>query len=104
MVPLMCLISLYLFIVYDTDQIFLNITNHAYWPMLAFWVLFITLAMLTFVKRFSTIPVLGMVTNFYLMAQLNFTNWAAFLIWLCVGLVVYLSYGVRKSKLAIHSS
>lgn len=100
MVPLMCLISLYLFIVYDTDQIFLNITNHAYWPMLAFWVLFITLAVLTFVKRFSTIPVLGMVTNFYLMAQLNFTNWAAFLIWLGVGLVVYLSYGVRKSKLA----
>ncbi|MFN4972766.1 MAG: amino acid permease [Bacteroidota bacterium] len=99
-VPLLCLISLYLFIIYDTDNIFLHITTHTYWPMLAFWVLFITLAALTFVKRFSTIPVLGMITNFYLMAQLNYTNWAAFLIWLCVGLVVYLSYGVRKSKLA----
>jgi amino acid transporter len=100
LVPLLCLVSLYLFIVYDEERIFLNFGNHLYWPMLAFWILFIAMAVLSFIKRFSVIPVLGMVTNFYLMAQLNYTNWAAFLIWLCVGLIIYLSYGRRSSKLA----
>jgi hypothetical protein len=68
-------------------------------PMLLFWFLFVILAILSFLKRYSAIPVLGMISNFYLMAQLNFTNWAAFLIWLLLGLVIYLSYGRYNSKL-----
>jgi len=61
--------------------------------------LFVVLSVLTFLKRFSTIPVLGMVSNFYLMTQLNFTNWAAFMLWLLFGLFIYLLYGKKHSKL-----
>ena len=99
-VPMLCLISLFLFIVYDTDKIFMHLNQAANWPMALFWILFILLSILSFIKRYSAIPVLGMVTNFYLMTQLNFTNWAAFLIWLMFGLVVYYFYGRVHSKLA----
>lgn len=99
-VPMLCLISLFLFIVYDTDKIFMHLNQAANWPMALFWILFILLSILSFINRYSAIPVLGMVTNFYLMTQLNFTNWAAFLIWLMFGLVVYYFYGRVHSKLA----
>ena len=99
LVPLLCLVSLYLFIVYDEDRIFFNLGVRDNWPAIAFWVLFVLISVFSFKYRFSAIPVLGMVTNFYLMTQLNFTNWAAFIIWLLVGLVVYFLYGYRHSKL-----
>lgn len=99
LVPILCLVSLYLFIVFDDTQTFMNIGLRENWPTLAFWLLFVVLSVLTFLKRFSTIPVLGMVTNFYLMTQLNFTNWAAFLLWLLFGLIIYLLYGRAHSKL-----
>ena len=101
LIPILCLISLFVFIVYDEQQTFLHLGVHEYWPLIAFWVLFVVLSVLTFLKRFSAIPVLGMITNFYLMTQLNFTNWAAFLIWLTIGLVIYYFYGRKHSKLAI---
>jgi amino acid transporter len=100
LVPLLCLVSLFTFIVFDEQQIFLHLSDSNNWSLIAFWLLFVVLSVLTFLKRYSTIPVLGMVTNFYLMAQLNFTNWAAFIIWLLFGLVIYFAYGKRKSKLS----
>lgn len=99
LVPLLCLISLFLFIVYDDSRTFANLHLRANWPTLAFWALFVGLSVLTFLKRFSLIPVLGMITNFYLMTQLNFTNWAAFMLWLLLGLVIYFLYGKSHSKL-----
>ncbi len=50
-------------------------------------------------RQLSLIPVLGLLTNFYLMAQLGATNWMRFLVWLAIGLVIYFSYGRRHSKL-----
>lgn len=100
LIPLLCLISLFVFIVYSDSQTF-DFTNPENIPIYLFWLLFILLSILSFIKRYSTIPVLGMVTNFYLMTQLNFTNWAAFMIWLAFGLVIYFAYGKYKSKLAI---
>ncbi|MEI7526769.1 MAG: amino acid permease [Mariniphaga sp.] len=49
--------------------------------------------------KWSLIPVLGLLTNLYLMCELGITNWMRFGIWLIIGLVLYFSYGVRKSKL-----
>ncbi len=99
LVPLLCLVSLFLFIVFDNTNTFTNLHKHENWPAMAFWLLFVVLSILTFLKRFSAIPVLGMVTNFYLMTMLNFTNWAAFLLWLCFGLIIYFLYGVKHSKI-----
>ncbi len=49
--------------------------------------------------QWSLIPVLGLLTNLYLMCELGMTNWIRFGIWLVVGLVLYFTYGYRKSKL-----
>ncbi len=49
--------------------------------------------------KWSLIPVLGLLTNLYLMCELGITNWMRFGIWLVIGLLLYFSYGSRKSKL-----
>jgi amino acid transporter len=50
-------------------------------------------------RQWSLIPVLGLVTNLYLMCELGIANWIRFGIWLAVGLILYFTYGFRKSKL-----
>ena len=54
----------------------------------------------TAIKKLSLIPVLGMLSCFYLIAELGITNWLRFFIWLAIGMVVYFAYGRRKSHLA----
>lgn len=71
-------------------------------PMVIFWVVAIVLSVLTFLKNFSLIPVLGLISCFYLMAQESHTNWLRFVLWLGIGLVIYFLYGFRKSKLIHH--
>ncbi len=51
------------------------------------------------VRKLSLIPVLGLLTNLYLMTELGISNWLRFLIWLGVGLILYFTYGFRHSKL-----
>jgi APA family basic amino acid/polyamine antiporter len=104
LVPLLCLVSLFLFIVLDEEHVFQNAAMVENWTMIAFWILFIGLSIFSFLKRYSARPVLGMVTNFYLMTQLNFTNWAAFIIWLLLGLVIYFIYGKKHSHLQLQNS
>ncbi|HSC39449.1 MAG TPA: amino acid permease C-terminal domain-containing protein, partial [Chitinophagaceae bacterium] len=69
------------------------------WPMLCFWILAAVITVLSFIKSFSLIPVLGLTSCFYLMAQESHTNWLRFLIWLVVGLVIYFCYGRWNSHL-----
>ena len=69
-------------------------------PFFLFVILATVLSVLTFVKNLSLIPVLGLASCFYLMTELGYTNWLRFLIWLVIGLVIYFSYGRRKSLLA----
>ncbi|MDD5569573.1 MAG: amino acid permease [Bacteroidales bacterium] len=49
-------------------------------------------------KKYSLIPVLGLLINLYLISELGITNWLRFLIWMVIGLVIYLCYGMKKSK------
>ncbi|MBC8035492.1 MAG: amino acid permease [Chitinophagaceae bacterium] len=69
-------------------------------PQWLFVIVAIVVTILTIVRRFSLIPVLGLISCFYLMAQENYTNWLRFLIWLAAGLIVYFLYSYRHSKLA----
>ncbi len=68
-------------------------------PMLIFWLVAIFITVLSFTKNLSLIPVLGLLSCFYLMAQESHTNWYRFLIWLVIGLVIYFTYGYKNSKL-----
>jgi len=49
--------------------------------------------------NWSLIPVMGLLTNLYLMSELGITNWMRFGIWLVAGLILYFSFGFKHSKL-----
>ena len=68
--------------------------------LLVFWSVWLILAVQGFRYNFSLLPVVGVLTNLYLMTELGASNWKIFGIWLVIGLVIYFSYGFRKSKLA----
>lgn len=70
-------------------------------PMLVtFWLAWATLAVLALKYNLSLLPILGILTNLYLMSELHYSNWIAFGIWLVIGLGVYFLYGYKHSKLA----
>lgn len=69
-------------------------------PHFAFIIVAVSVSISAVIKKLSLIPVLGLVTNFYLMSQLGITNWLRFVVWLVIGLVIYFAYGVRKSRIA----
>lgn len=66
-----------------------------------FWCIMMILSVAAFIKNWSLIPLLGLSTCLYLLTGMTGTNWAWFGSWLALGLVVYFSYGYRKSKLII---
>ena len=68
-------------------------------PYFLFIIAAIAMAILSFRKNLSLIPVLGMLSCLYLMTELGYTNWIRFLIWLGLGLIVYFSYSYHKSNL-----
>lgn len=68
-------------------------------PYFLFIILAAVIAILCVVKKLSLIPVLGLLSCFYLMTELGYTNWLRFLIWLGLGLIVYFSYSFKNSRL-----
>ncbi len=68
-------------------------------PYLVFILASLVLTVVTFQKKLSLLPVLGLLTNLYLMTQLGINNWTMFLIWLLIGLAIYFGYGYKHSKL-----
>jgi len=75
---------------------------HNQLPMFVFIVVSILTTVYAVIRQWSLIPVLGLLTNLYLMSELGITNWLRFLIWLVIGLVLYFLYGMRHSKLRFH--
>ena len=78
---------------------FLKIIRHHY-PSLIFAVVSLIISYKAIIKRWSLIPVLGLLTNLYLMSELGATNWFRFGIWLVIGLTIYFSYGIRNSRIS----
>jgi APA family basic amino acid/polyamine antiporter len=75
-----------------------------YIPFYLFIIVTIGVSILTFVRKFSFIPVMGMISCFYLMTEIELRNWIVFGVWLAVGLSIYFGYGYHKSKLAAKAS
>jgi basic amino acid/polyamine antiporter, APA family len=68
-------------------------------PFWLFGIVFLIVSVLSFIKNYSLIPVLGFLCCSYLLSESGVTNWERFLIWLVVGLLVYFLYGARNSRL-----
>ncbi|MDQ3072728.1 MAG: amino acid permease [Bacteroidota bacterium] len=73
-------------------------------PLLIFIVVGVPVIIASMIKRWSAIPVLGMLSCLYLMSELGISNWIRFGIWLGIGLLVYFVYGRNNSKLARKTS
>jgi len=71
-----------------------------YIPMLVFFLFCFGLSWLSFRKRLSLLPTLGLLINLYLMTQLGINNWLLFFGWLVIGLALYFNYGYKNSKLS----
>jgi len=120
LVPLIVVAAIYLLKTYNT------VGNHEFWldasgahgwlvadeltgkvtggfahqiPTMVFLLASLALVVVTFQKKLSLLPVLGLLTNLYLMTQLGINNWTMFLIWLLIGLAIYFGYGYKHSKL-----
>jgi amino acid transporter len=98
-VPILFIFAVTFVAIYVPEH-FQNILSKESLPMLVFWVVAFLVSILSFIKSFSLIPVFGLLSCFYLMAQESHTNWYRFLIWLVIGLVIYFVYGYRNSRLA----
>jgi basic amino acid/polyamine antiporter, APA family len=68
-------------------------------PFFLFGITFMVTAILSFIKNYSLIPVMGFLCCTYLLSESGTTNWERFLVWLVVGLILYFVYGYKNSKL-----
>lgn len=99
-VPVITLISL-IIIFYNNVSMIVNEDASYNFPMIVFYIVWVIIAILSFIKNYSLIPVLGLLSCCYLLTGMGWTNWLMFSVWLVIGLVVYLLYGYKKSKLNV---
>ncbi len=111
-VPAMFILSIVLFQVYYKGGLmgylsFADAKGPVTWdlirtrvPFYLFGITFVVTTILSFIKNYSLIPVLGFLCCTYLLSESGTTNWERFLIWLVVGLILYFVYGHKHSKLA----
>ena len=82
-----------------------QLSGFAYHPdkltVVLFFCLGIIFSLVAIWKQLSIIPVLGLLSNLYLMSELGTMNWIRFLIWLVIGVGIYLVYGIKNSKLNV---
>lgn len=67
---------------------------------LVFILLASIMAIASFIKNLSLIPVLGVLFCSYLLIEIPAKSWLWFFVWMAFGLTIYFLYGYRKSKLA----
>jgi len=69
--------------------------------LIIFWISAVVLAVIAFMKKYSLIPLMGLITCLYLLTGMTKSNWVWFLSWLIIGVIFYFLYGYKKSKLAL---
>jgi amino acid transporter len=83
---------------FSSDAFYSNIT------MIIFIIICLVMAVLSFVKNLSLIPLLGLVSCCYLLTGMAVSNWKWFGVWLLIGLVVYFGYSYKNSKLNLRDA
>lgn len=101
-VPVIFIVGVYFFW-HDILRLFTSKNAHENFPFFIFIILSAVLTVLAFIKNLSLIPVLGLLSCFYLMTELGYTNWVRFLVWLVIGLVIYFTYSYKNSTLSKQS-
>lgn len=100
-VPILYLLFLYLF----KDRILAAFTefhwdNHEEVLFIVFLIFALVISIYTFIKNYSIIPIMGVLTCSYLMIEIPIVSWQWFLVWMALGLLIYFLYGYRNSKLS----
>jgi amino acid transporter len=95
-IPVLFIVFCYFF----WEKINLDTFDHEHILFVIFIILAAIISVLTFIKRYSLIPVLGMLCCLYLMIEIPVKSWLVFFAWMGGGLIVYFLYGYWKSKLA----
>lgn len=67
--------------------------------LIIFWISAVLLAFMAFIKKYSLIPLMGVITCMYLLTGMSKSNWQWFIGWLLLGAIFYFFYGYRNSKL-----
>lgn len=70
-------------------------------PMWIFILISVGLTIWAFRENLSLIPMLGLVSCLYMMAELGISNWIGFSVWLLIGLLIYFGYSRKHSRLNI---
>ena len=94
-----------IFIYFGLDRIssaFMAIQSEGYQEFLylIFVFVLIIVSILSFIRKYSVIPIVGAMCCMYLMIEIPPVSWLWFFIWMTIGLVFYSFYGHRKSLLA----
>ena len=93
-----------IFIYFSKERIiaaFAQSGNESYQEILflVFIFILIIVAIFSFIKKYSIIPIIGAMCCLYLMIEIPPVSWLWFFIWMAIGLVFYVSYGRKHSKL-----
>ncbi|MGQ9863621.1 MAG: amino acid permease [Bacteroidia bacterium] len=65
---------------------------------IVFLLLLVILLVLSTWYNLSLIPLLGLTTTLYLIAELNVANWIRLLVWMLIGMAVYIAYGRHNAN------
>ena len=68
-------------------------------PMWIFLISLLCFAVWSWRQNLSLIPLLGLVSCLYMMAELSIWNWIYFTCWLLIGLTIYFGFSHKNSKL-----
>lgn len=73
-------------------------------PMWIFLISLVAFAVWSWKQNLSLIPLLGLVSCLYMMAELSVWNWIYFTIWLLIGLIIYFGFSHKNSKLNLKNN
>ena len=101
MIPTIVAVFVYFSMNRITDA-FNNYATEGFQEILFLLFIFIAIVtgVLSFVRKYSVIPVVGALCCLYLMIEIPAISWMWFFIWMGIGLTIYFFYSRRRSKLA----
>jgi len=86
-------------------EAFVNWNNEGYqeFLFLLFVLMAVIIAILTFVRNYSFIPIMGVLFCLYLMVEIPANSWLVFFMWMGLGLAIYFLYSYRNSNLHVEN-